>query len=87
MELFFIYVLKATAANEAAAAESHVVEAGATGTGGETAAAAEGKKPTMDYELFQEMRRNPLAKNPFFVKNMAARFTGEGTEGLDPGNY
>ena len=35
--------------------------------------------------LMEEMSENPLGKNPFFVRTMADRFTGEGKEGLEPG--
>ena len=52
---------------------------------GEEEEEEEEEETMIEYELFKEMRRNPLAKNPFFVKNVAARFTVEGSQGLDPG--
>ena len=38
-------------------------------------------------EMFAQLGKLPLAKNPFFVKSiaMSGQFDGEGTEGMTPG--
>ena len=39
-------------------------------------------------EMFSQLGKLPLAKNPFFIKSIAnsGQFDGEGTEGMAPGN-
>jgi len=39
-------------------------------------------------EMFSQLGKLPLAKNPFFIKSIAnsGQFDGEGTEGMTPGN-
>ena len=39
-----------------------------------------------DLTFFEALGNSPLAKNPFFLRNMGNKFTGNGTEGLEPGN-
>ena len=38
-------------------------------------------------EMFSQLGKLPLAKNPFFIKSIAnsGQFEGEGTEGMTPG--
>ncbi len=38
-------------------------------------------------EMFAQLGKLPLAKNPFFIKSIAnsGQFDGEGTEGMAPG--
>lgn len=38
-----------------------------------------------DLTFFEALGNSPLAKNPFFLRNMGNKFTGNGTEGLEPG--
>jgi hypothetical protein len=38
-------------------------------------------------EMFAQLGKLPLSKNPFFIKSiaMSGQFDGEGTEGMTPG--